>query len=337
MTRVLVFASTMFLALTVATAQQPGMGGGPGGGAPGGGASGGGAPISPGSPPAGGQTPGAQPGSRQGGQNSQPPGTALISIARLETRTTNIGVAGRLEPARRIGHTVGIAGIVDTIHVKIGDRVVEGQALVTLSRDAPGEVFRPLVVASRIAGRVSEIHLIEGAEVRSGAAAVTIMDDSEYRLVAALSDKDAFRVASMGRPAVTARSADGVSLRGSLVGVAAEPDYNTGLFIATLRFPAQAGARIGMVLFMDLPVESVRGQFVKQELIVRRFGRSIMWTIDENDTLKQVQVTTGKPYGEEILVTAGLPPGTRYLNRLIGGERDGLALQEYLGALRRGS
>jgi multidrug efflux pump subunit AcrA (membrane-fusion protein) len=232
---------------------------------------------------------------------------------------------------------VGIAGIVDTIHVKIGDRVVEGQALVTLSRDAPGEVFRPLVVASRIAGRVSEIHLIEGAEVRSGAAAVTIMDDSEYRLVAALSDKDAFRVASMGRPAVTARSADGVSLRGSLVGVAAEPDYNTGLFIATLRFPAQAGARIGMVLFMDLPVESVRGQFVKQELIVRRFGRSIMWTIDENDTLKQVQVTTGKPYGEEILVTAGLPPGTRYLNRLIGGERDGLALQEYLGALRRGS
>jgi multidrug efflux pump subunit AcrA (membrane-fusion protein) len=226
---------------------------------------------------------------------------------------------------------------VDTIHVKVGDRVAEGQALVTLSRDAPGEVFRPLVLASRITGRVSEIHLNEGAEVRSGAVAVTVMDDSEYRLVAALSDKDAFRVAAMGRAAVLARSADGISLRGSLAGVAAEPDYSTGLFNATLRFPAQAGARIGMVLFMDLPVEEVRGLFVKQDLIVRRFGRSIMWIIDENDKLKQVQVSTGKPYGDEILVTAGLPPGTRYLNRLNSGEREGLALQEYLGAIRRGS
>jgi len=246
-------------------------------------------------------------------------------------------VAGRLEPSRRIGHTVSIAGLVETIHVGVGERVTEGQALVTLSRDAPGEVFRPLVVASRIAGRVSEIHLIAGAEVKSGAAAVTVMDDSEYRLVAALSDKDAFRVAGMGRAAVTARSADGVSLRGSLLGVAAEPDYTTGLFTATLRFPAQAGARIGMVLFMDLPVESVRGQFVKQDLIVRRFGRSVMWTIDKDDKLKQVQVTSGKPYGEELLVTDGLPPGTRYLNHLNGGERDGLGLQEYFGAIRRGS
>ena len=92
-----------------------------------------------------------------------------------------------------------------------------------------------------------------------------------------------------------------------------------------------------MVLFMDLPVESVQGQFVKQELIVRRFGRSIMWTIDENDKLKQVQVGIGKTYGEDILVTTVLPPGTRYLNRLNNGEREGLDLQEYLGAMRRGS
>jgi multidrug efflux pump subunit AcrA (membrane-fusion protein) len=289
-----------------------------------------------GTPSAGGQ-PGAQPGARQGGLNSQIPGSGIISIARLETRTTSIGVAGRLEPARRIDHTVGIAGFVETIHVRVGERVAEGQALVTLSRDAPGEVFRPLVVASRIAGRVSVIHLMEGAEVRSGAAAVTVMDDAEFRLVAALSDKDAFRVAAIGKAMVTARSADGVSLRGSLEEVAAEPDYATGLFSATLRFPFQTGARIGMVLFMDLPVDSVRGQFVKQELIVRRFGRSVMWIIDAEDKLKQVQVTTGKPYGDEILVTDGLPPGTRYLNRLGGGEREDLSLQEYLAAMRRGS
>jgi multidrug efflux pump subunit AcrA (membrane-fusion protein) len=208
---------------------------------------------------------------------------------------------------------------------------------VTVSRDAPGESYRPLVVTSLIAGRVSEIQLMPGAEVRSGAAAVTVIDDSEFRLVAALSDKDAFRVAAMEKRTVAANSADGVKLHGALSGVSTEPDYATGLFNATLRFDAQAGARIGMVLFMDLPVESVRGQFVRQDLIVRRFGRSVMWVVGDDDKLKLVQVTTGKPHGDDVLLTSGLVPGTRYPSRLTGYEKEGQSLQEYREAQKKGS
>ena len=304
-------------ALGLAGAQQPGAAGGPGSGPPPAGYDG-----APGQQPGGGQ------GSRTGG---------LVATARLETRTTSISIAGRLEPARRIGHTVGVAGFVEAIHVRVGDRVAAGQPLVTVSRDEPGESYRPLVVVSLIAGRVSEIQLMPGAEVRSGAAAVTVIDDSEFRLVTTLSDKDAFRVAAMEKSAVAARSADGTRLRGSLVSVSAEPDYTTGLFIATLRFEAQAGARIGMVLFMDLPVESVQGLFVSQDLIVRRFGSSVMWVVGDDDRLKQVPVTTGKPYGDDILVGSGLAPGTRYPARLTGYEKEGLTLQEYREAQKKGS
>ena len=55
------------------------------------------------------------------------------------------------------------------------------------------------------------------------------------------------------------------------------------------------------------------------------------------DRLKQIQVTTGKPYGDELLVLDGLAPGTRYLARLNGYEKEDLSLQEYLEASRRGS
>lgn len=327
MSRTLSVVYILVSAMALASAQQPGAGGPPPGGSSG---------PPPGSEGAG--TPAQQPalpgqaGSRSGGQ-----GSALVSVSKVETRTTSINVAGRLEPARRIGHTVGIAGFVEAIHVRVGDRVAEGQALVTVSRDAPGESYRPLVVASRIAGRVSEIQLMAGAEVRSGAAAVTVIDDSEYRLVAALSDKDAFRVAGMGKATVTVHSADGVGLRGSLLSVSAEPDYATGLFSATIGFASQAGARIGMVLFMDLPVEVVSGQFVRQALIVRRFGRSVMWVVGADDKLRQVPVTPGRPYGEDIQITAGLEPGTRYPARLTGYEKDGLTLQEYREAQKKGS
>lgn len=309
--------SFSIFALSLAGAQQPGAVGVPGSGPP----------------PAGyGAAPGQQSGGRQGGQAA-----GLLAIARVETRTTSIRVAGRLEPARRIGHTVGVAGFVEAIHVRVGDRVATGQPLVTIGRDAPGESYKPLVVASLIAGRVSEILLASGAEVRLGTAAVTVIDDSEFRLVTSLSDKDAFRVAAMQKSEVDAHSSDGARLRGSLSSVSAEPDYTTGLFNATLRFGAQAGARIGMVLFMDLPVESVNGIFVRQDLIVRRFGRSVMWVVGDDDKLKQVPVATTKPYGEDILVSSGLAPGTRYPARLTGYEKEGLGLQEYREAQKKGS
>ena len=315
MLKIVYILSISIFTLSLAYAQQPGAMGGSGfGGAP------------------GQQQPGQQPGGRQGGQAG-----GLIAMAQPETRTTFISVAGRLEPARRIGHTVGISGFVEAIHVRVGDRVAAGQALATISRDAPGESYRPLVVVSLIAGRVSEIQLMSGAEVRSGAAAVTVIDDSEFRLVAALSDRDAFRVAAMEKSAVAAHSADGARLRGSLSSVSAEPDYATGLFNATLRFEAQAGARIGMGLFMDLPIESLRGLFVSQDLILRRFGRSVMWVVGDDDRLKLVPVTAGKPYGEDILVSSGLAPGTRYPARLTGYEKEGLTLQEYREAQKKGS
>ncbi|MBU0929328.1 MAG: HlyD family efflux transporter periplasmic adaptor subunit [Spirochaetes bacterium] len=262
---------------------------------------------------------------------------ALVSVSSVETRTTSISVAGRLEPARRIAHAASISGFVERIHVRLGDTVSEGQALATIGRDAPGESYRPLVVSSRIAGRVSEIQLTQGAEVKAGAAVVTVVDESEFRLVAALSDKDAFRVAAMERPVVMARSADGTRLKGSLAGVSTEPDYATGLFSATIRFAAQPGARIGIVLFMDLPVESVRGQFVAQGLVVRRFGRSVMWVVDPAGALRQAQIVTGKPYGDDVLVVSGLEPGTRYPSRLTGFEKEGMSLQEYREAQKKGS
>jgi multidrug efflux pump subunit AcrA (membrane-fusion protein) len=274
---------------------------------------------------------GAQQAPARGGPGS------LVSVSAVETRTTSIGVAGRLEPARRIVHTVGAAGVVERVYARVGDAVTEGQVLATIGRDEPGESYRPLSVVSRVAGRVSEVLLIQGAEVKAGAEAVAVVDDSAFRLVAALSDKDAFRVADGGASPVVARSADGVVLRGDLVGVSTEPDYATGLFDATLRFAAQPGARIGMVLFMDLPVESVRGQFVAQGLVVRRFGRSVLWVVGEDDRLRQVQVTTGRPYGADIQVLSGLAPGTRYPSRLTGFEKEGMSLEEYREAQKKGS
>lgn len=319
----------------------------PAGGGPGGAGSPGGMPP-PGAMPQTGGAPGAVPGGTTGSGASGIQGAAgrqgggrLFLTAAPETRTTTVRVAGRLEPARRITHTVGVAGLVQTVHVAAGARVAEGQALATVVRDAPGESYRPVVVTARLAGVVSDLPVSVGQELKSGATIATVIDNGEYSMSVALSDRDAFRVGEMtrqqaGRGTVSAHSADGTVVRGYLTGISAEPDYATGLFRALLRFPAQTGARVGVVLFVDLPVESVRGVFVPQTLVVRRFGRSMLWTVDAADTLRLVQIVAGKPFGDDIVVT-GLQPGTRILSRVTGYEKEGLALAEYSQTLRKGS
>lgn len=274
---------------------------------------------------------------QQQGQSSKLAGQGtFIAVATTESRATTIRVAGRLEPARRIIHTASVAGFVEAIHVRPGDRVAAGQSLLTISRDAPGESYRPLIVSSRIAGTVSSINLMQGEELRAGTSALTIIDDSSFLLKVSLSDKDAFRVASMSNPALSALTIDGVTLRGTLESVSAEPDYETGLFSAVLRFNPQRGARLGTVLFVELPVETLRGIFVDQSLVIRRFSHNVLWIIADDETLKLVQVTTGPLLGNDIPITAGLSPGTRYITRLSGYEREGLSLEAYREAVRKG-
>lgn len=255
-------------------------------------------------------------------------GGSVVRTAALETRNAFITVAGRLEPVRRIDHAIGTAGYVTELFVKPGDRVGVGTALLSVARDAPGESYRPVVLNSRIAGRVSAIMVAPGEEIRSGAIAVTVVDDSSYRIVVSLSDKDASKVAAMGRPAIVGTSAGGMIFKGTLEFVSIEPDYATGLFQAILSFPAQPAFRPGTVLFVDLAVESVRGIFVPRRLVVRRFGRSVLWVLDEAGHLKTVPVETSQSFGDDVLLAGGIRPGDRYLGVLTGYEKEGMTLDE---------
>lgn len=292
---------------------------------PGAGSGGGSRPAAPGSGAPGAGAPGAAPGGVGRG--------GLVAVAREETRATFASAAGRLEPARRAMHSLAAAGAVEAVHVRVGERVREGQALLTVVRDAPGEGYRPVVLVARIGGVVAELPLQPGAEARAGANGATIIDDSSFIVRASLSDRDAARAAALAGPSLSARGADGERLSARLESVSAEPDYATGLFSAVIRVPAQAGARLGMAVFVELPVASLRGVFVRRELVVRRFGRTLLWTLGEDEALRLSPVVLGRAFGDEFIVSSGLAAGTRYLSRLSGKEAEGMALRELMAAL----
>ena len=243
-----------------------------------------------------------------------------------------VTLGGRLEPMRKITHSIPVAGNVSSILVSVGQRVQAGQNLVQLSRSVVGESYRPVYLEARLSGVVSQILVSEMAEVTAGTQAVIIIDDSSYLLKASLSDRDATAVINMANQTFTGTSTEGVSMNGRVVSISPEPDYSTGLFTLTMEFPRTEGSFLGMVIFVDLKVSSGGGVPVEKTAVFTENGESFIWAISQNNTLLKQQVKQGRELETQILIEEGIPAGARYIRAPRGDEKEGTEIREYLQA-----
>lgn len=262
---------------------------------------------------------------RSGGEAGQPGENALpVAPAEPSERYNAISVGGRLRPEIKIEHQATANGMVLSVSVREGQKVGEGTPLFTVERDDITGSFKPVVETARIAGIVSEVAVQKKDEIRSGQTGVVIIGTEGYTLEANISDKDAFKVA-VGEP-VVGRTIDGREISGRLLSRSPEPDYETGLFFLTFRFPNSQNVAIGQFVMVDLPVDRVHGIFIERELLVRRYGTFFLWIVDEENVLHAREVKTGALFGDQILITEGLTEGERYLTRLTGREREGMKI-----------
>lgn len=260
--------------------------------------------------------------------SSQQPGPRgnPFAPAEQEVRRVFTTVGGRLEPNARTVHKTAQGGVVDAVFVSRGDRIAIGEPLFSVIQNEPGNRYRPVVVEARVNGTVSELLIQVQDEVNPDIPAVVILDTDTLSLEAAASDIDAFSIRT-GIP-VVGESPEGKKFFGLLDHVSAEPDYQTGLFTLTFTFPAAGGARIGMSLFIDLPVEEVSGIFVEPDAVVRRYGKNRIWLVSGAKILESRVVETGPVVGNKIQIVSGLEPGERYLRAPTGNEKEGMAIRD---------
>lgn len=284
---------------------------------------------------AGGESDGAANPERSGGGNpgggpgggARAGGETPTRSASTATRYRTARVAGRVEPASRLEHQVPVSGLVQRLQVATGERVEIGDLLFEIERDDVGGSFRPAQVRSRIAGTVSEVSVEESQHVSSGSAGVTVVSQGDFRLRATISDKDAFFLSTGER--VQGRTPNGASVEGFLSARSEEPNYETGLFQLTFRFPRTDALRVGTFVVIELPTEQLSGIFVDREAIDRRSGRYYLWVVDEDEQIiTRREVEPGATLGSERLISDGLSEGERYIERLTGQEREGARAPE---------
>jgi multidrug efflux pump subunit AcrA (membrane-fusion protein) len=245
-----------------------------------------------------------------------------VADAQISERFHTISVGGRMQPKSRIVHRTPNAGYVRSVTAVEGNFVEEGQELFRITRkDDVANIYKPAIVTARISGWISEVLIQPEDDVEDAEPAVVIIGTEGYELEASISDKDAFKV-KIGQE-VTAHTAGGRKITGVLVNRSQEPDYTTGLFSLTFRFPNNQRTYVGEFVIIDLPVDRSRGIFVRRDLVIRRYGAYFLWVVNEDLTMEAREVVLGPTYDEMVRIDRGLSVGERYLTRLTGREKEG--------------
>ena len=126
---------------------------------------------------------------------------------------------------------------------------------------------------------------------------------------------------------MTGQIAGGRTLNGVLASRSPEPDYGTGLYTLTFLFPNIDPANLGRFVAVELPVDVVRGIFISQSSLVRRYGRYFVWEVGDDSTIKTVSVVNGPMYGDSVLIKEGLTVGDRFVLRPTGREKEGDSIE----------
>ncbi|MGL1892890.1 MAG: HlyD family efflux transporter periplasmic adaptor subunit [Spirochaetaceae bacterium] len=266
-----------------------------------------------------------------GGRNSGRSG-GLFSVANPAKAGRVVTIGGRLSPALKISHTVSVSGYIETILVKVGDRVYVGQPLIRITRNVAGETFLPVIIESRIKGVVSEVNVFEKQEVNTGTPAVTILDNSSFLLITSLSDRDTQAIRNLGEISVSGITTEGESYNGRILYISQEPDYNTGLFTLNIRFPNSQGLFLGMVLFVDIEAQKGEGITVESNGLVRDEDKTFLWKINKDNKLTLGEIEVEKESESKITVSSGILAGERYINKISGNEKEGMELKDLIKA-----
>ena len=257
----------------------------------------------------------------QQGQSQDRSGSP-VAVAEISEQYRAISVGGRLQPRSRIVHLTSKSGYVSAVTVVEGKLVEEGQSLFSIRRkDDVLNIYKPSVVYARISGWVSEVLIQVEDEVQEGRPAVVIIGTDGYALESNISDKDSFKV-RIGQK-VTALTAGGIEIIGTLVNRSKEPDYKTGLFLLTFHFSNNRRVYVGEFVVIDLPVDKVKGVFIRRDQVVRRYGKYFIWIVNGDQELEAREVLLGPTYGDLVMIDKGLETGEKYLARLTGREKEG--------------
>ncbi|MFW5711014.1 MAG: efflux RND transporter periplasmic adaptor subunit [Spirochaetota bacterium] len=241
------------------------------------------------------------------------PDTVEVKVAVLETMNLyrSVFYGSRLRPQERYPQRAPINGTVETIAVSPGQRVSRGQPLAAVRRDLSGRNYKSVEISADRSGTVGRYELRPGDPVQENQELLTILDTSTLRGEIWISDKDIAAIRP-GDTAVVFENSVPTEIRGRVVSVPPEPDYESGLFNVEVEFSRQPGLFVGKFLRIELRKDPYSGLAVPSEHIQRKYGKDHLFIVNDGVVeLREVEI--GASYDEMVAISGGVAAGEQYV------------------------
>lgn len=241
------------------------------------------------------------------------PDTVEVKVAVLETMNLyrSVFYGSRLRPQERYPQRAPINGTVETIAVSPGQRVSHGQPLAAVRRDLSGRNYKSVEIIADRSGTVGRYELRPGDPVQENQELLTILDTSTLRGEIWISDKDIAAIRP-GDTAVVFENSVPTEIRGRVVSVPPEPDYESGLFNVEVGFSRQPGLFVGKFLRIELRKDPYSGLAVPSEHIQRKYGKDHLFIVNDGVVeLREVEI--GASYDEMVAISGGVAAGEQYV------------------------
>ncbi|MGY1529332.1 efflux RND transporter periplasmic adaptor subunit [Luteimonas sp. A649] len=188
------------------------------------------------------------------------------------------------------------------------------------SRDAARVQRDFTVVRAPVAGVVSARSVQPGQVVGAGAELLRLIRDGRLEWRAELAEGDLLRV-DVGTP-VRVESPAGF-IEGSVRTVSPGLDAQSRTGTVYVDLPEPGGLRAGMFAQGRLVLGRAQALLVPREALVRRDGRAYVFTVAEDNRVRELGVVTGGAHGDMVEVSDGLTQGDRVVARGAGFLGDG--------------
>lgn len=236
-----------------------------------------------------------------------------VEAATLENRHMyrSVFYGSRLRPRERYPQRAPISGTVETITVSPGQRVSSGDQLGSVRRDLSGRNYRSVDINAGRSGTVGQYDLQAGDPVQENQELFTILDISSLRSEIWVSDKDIGAVRP-GDTAIVVENSNSSTMRGKVVSVSPEPDYESGLFKVEVEFRPQPSLFVGKFIRIELRKDPYYGLSVQSEHIERKYGKDHLFII-AGGVVELREVQTGARYDEMVTIQSGARAGEQYV------------------------
>jgi len=249
---------------------------------------------------------------QSGGNPAEDPAVPVeVSELKVQDLYRSVFYGCRLQPANRFVHRSPLTGSLESIAVRTGQRVRQGDLLFTIRRELAGRSYNSVPVRAVSGGVVADYDLRTGDPVQENQALITLLDDSAFTGEILVSDKDIGTV-RIGDSCVVFEDRKPTSIVGRITIIAPEPEYETGLFPVELRFSRVPGLFIGKFIRVELRKEPYRGFAVPSQNVVRKYGEDHLYIVREN-TVELRPVSVGASYGDLVTITDGVSEGELFV------------------------